>query len=238
MSLLTGLESHWKLNEGGDSDNAVDYQGSNTLTQVNSPQADADIGGCRLFDPVGDQYFNIADNASLSIANIDFTIAGYFKMSTLPVAEYDLVTKREHPSSGNAEYILANTPTKFAFGTGDGAGGFDAVTSTAPDIATGSLYLVVAWHDSTAAKIYIQVNGGTPDFTARTTVPANGTSPFRLGGGLDFGFKGRMAKVSFWKRLLTTDELTWLYNSGTPRDFSEFASSPVASTSSGFFFGA
>ncbi|HWH80357.1 MAG TPA: hypothetical protein VNT76_23415, partial [Candidatus Binatus sp.] len=137
MSLLTGLESHWKLNEAASIDNAVDYGAAgNTLTEVNEPDPNVDIGGSRHVTLADNQYFTLADNASVSTGNIAFTFAGHFKFEAL-TSETDLITKRDQPVTGNVEYLMVANPTKFAWGTGDAVGGLDAITSTDLDIVTG-----------------------------------------------------------------------------------------------------
>jgi hypothetical protein len=78
-------------------------------------------------------------------------------------------------------------------------------------------YYVVAWHDSTANTINIQINNGTPTSLSHTLgVYASGTGLFSIGstGGTAAYMNGRIDEVSFWKRILTADERMTLYNSG------------------------
>ena len=79
MSLLTDLVSYWKLDEA--SGDALDSHGTNNLTVNGSiGTAAGKIGSARDLESSGsDQYFSLADNASLSTGDIDFSVAGWVK---------------------------------------------------------------------------------------------------------------------------------------------------------------
>jgi hypothetical protein len=75
----------------------------------------------------------------------------------------------------------------------------------------------VAWHDSVGNTINIQVNNGTADSAAHNLGVFYGTAPFAIGArdaaAADY-WDGLIDEVGFWKRVLTADERTTLYNGG------------------------
>jgi hypothetical protein len=94
------------------------------------------------------------------------------------------------------------------------------VESSKTDLTTGVWYFVVVWHDSVADTDNIQVNNGTVDsISSAGHTPNNGAADFCLGArtypSFEGYFNGQLSSVSFWKRTLTTNERTELYNGGT-----------------------
>jgi YD repeat-containing protein len=77
-----------------------------------------------------------------------------------------------------------------------------------------------AWHDAGADTINIQVNNGSVDSTAWTLGVYDGNAPFnigRIGGDSPSYHDGAIDEVVLYKRVLTLDERTWLYNGGGGR---------------------
>ena len=73
MALTDSLISYWKLDEA--SGNATDSHGTNTLTDTNTVTSVAGkINTARYFTNANTEFFTLADNASLSTGDIDFTI--------------------------------------------------------------------------------------------------------------------------------------------------------------------
>lgn len=82
MSLLTNLESYWKLDEA--SGNATDAHGTNTLTNNNSVgSGTGKLNGCRTFARASSQRLSIADNSSIGLGDVDFTFTAWVKFDSL-----------------------------------------------------------------------------------------------------------------------------------------------------------
>jgi hypothetical protein len=101
-------------------------------------------------------------------------------------------------------------------------------TQCAPDVWS----FVVAWHDSVANTINVQVNNGTVASAAWAHGVKAGNAAFTVGGGWTGGattsnLEGEVDSVSFWHRTLTTAERTTLYNSGAGLDY-PFPGAPVS----------
>ncbi len=173
------------------------------------------------FTEVNGEYLSIADNASLSTGNIDFTMAGWIYADSF-ATENTFISKE---SAGGAEF-------RFGYVIGGGfrfgmfTPGFVSVLASAPGVlpATSMWFFFVAWHDSAADKISVQFNNGVIDSAATA-----GAAPSDTGGVFQIGsyngaanlWNGRIANVGFWKRTLTAAEKTWLYNSGSGRRYAE-----------------
>jgi len=73
------------------------------------------------------------------------------------------------------------------------------------------------WHDATANVIGINVDDGTALTAAHTTGCQDGTNNFLIGaihGGGDY-MDGLVDEVGIWNKVLTSGEITDLYNSGS-----------------------
>jgi len=230
MSLLTDLISHWKLDEA--SGNATDSHGTNTLTETDGTIASATgkVGNARDFEAGDTEYFTIADNASLSTGDIDFTWAGWVNAESLPTNNNSFYIASKHGTSGNFEYgvLIDNAANVIRFKFNVSNNGTAIVEATANNLGTPSTatwYFVVAWHDASANTINIQVNNGTADSASHTTGVRDGNGGYSIGAfgaGPSAYFDGLIDSVSFWKRVLTSAERTQLYNAGSGLDYEDF----------------
>lgn len=217
----TSLISVWEMDEASGS--AVDAFGSNTLTET-SGTIDATTGkinGARDFEATADtEYFEIADNADVSMGDIDFTITAWVNLETAGATQQIIVGK-DRNAAGDREYNLfyRTTGTTFAFEVFSASNSGTIVSSsTFGTPSTGTWYFIVAWYDATTNTMYISVNDGTANSTAKGTLQASGAAPFRIGARayatIEQYFDGKIDQVTIWKRVLTSGERTALYNSG------------------------
>lgn len=218
-SLLTGLISYWKLNEASgtraDSAGDNDLTDNNTVTRVLGKQS-----GAAQFVSANSESLSISSNPSLQVGDIDFTLACWVYLTTKTLSQ-SFPTKVDSGSNSReywVEYDSASDRIRFRVSS-DGTSG-NTTTVVANNLgapSTGTWYFVVAWHDASSDTINIQVNNGTTDSTAHSTGVYAGTADFRIGafGNTPSQFlNGYADEVGFWKRLLTTEEKTRLYNSG------------------------
>lgn len=213
--LTTSLESYWKLDEA--SGNALDADGSNAMTETSGTigTTTGKINGARDFEDADTEYFVITDNASLSTGDIDFTLAAWVQFESeqafgAPWGKY---------ASGQSEYQLfyQSATDRFVFRvSSDGSNNTDATSNNFGATSVGVWYYIVCWHDATANTINIQINNTTANSVAHTTGVFNSTSSFGLGarGDASLPWDGLIDEAGFWKRVLTTDERTSLYNGG------------------------
>lgn len=229
---LSSLVSVWELNEA--SGNAVDAHGSNTLTETSGTidAAAGKISGCRDFEAGDTEYFTVADNAGLSAGDVDFTLTAWVNAESLGAVNRDIIAKW---GSNNAvrEYIFGYTATdRFRFTVRD-TGNATNTTVEANNLgapSTGTWYFIVAWHDSVANTLNIQVNNGTVDSTSYSGGIQDSTAGFAIGARVDGPqayWDGLIDQCSLWKRVLTSGERTSLWNGGAGRAY-PFASNARA----------
>jgi len=104
----------------------------------------------------------------------------------------------------------------------------NANASTFGTPSTGVWYFLYAYFDATAGQCGISINNGTIDTGTVTGTPNTQTASLNIGrwgytGGFPFYLDGKLDEIGIWNRNLTTDELTWLYNAGSGRSFSELS---------------
>lgn len=229
MSLLTSLISYWPLDEA--SGDALDAHGSHDLTESGGTigAASGIIGTARDFEEGDTEWFQIADNADLSTGNVDFTLCGWVNAEAL--STNNTLASKFSTTGNQREYSLGYNATfnvfRFTISTDGTSGGIVQCPATvfgAPSNAT--WYFVLAWHDATANTLNIQINNSTPESVSHSGGVFDGTSPFAIGARINTTgeyWDGLIQFVGFWKRVLTSDERTTLYNSGTPLTYAQLA---------------
>ncbi len=219
--LKESLISWWKLDEA--SGTRADSHGTNHLTDNNTvTQAAGKVGSAGQFTAANSEYLSIADNASLSTGDIDFTLAGW--------VYFDIFGSNRSLAAKGAgvkdEYIIQyqESSQRFIAAIWGTVGGYKIATGNALGAPlTATWYFVVGWHDAAADTVNIQINDGTVDSTATAGVaPSDHDSPFHVGAYRTADYhNGRIDEVAFWKRVLTADERAWLYNSSNGRTYED-----------------
>lgn len=218
----TGLVAWWSLDETSGTRN--DSHGTNHLADGNTVlYGTGKISNAADFEATNSEYLYLADNAALSMGDIDFTLVAWVKFES-STADMIVLSKYDYGASQREYQVLVNASNRvFLYVSGNG-------TTTAYDSATGPIDgewgFVVCWHDATANTINVQVNNGTPSSTSYSGGVLDGTATFAIGSRFNNGtpdafFDGLIDEVSIWKRVLTADERTWLFNSGNGRSYSE-----------------
>ncbi|MCK5021433.1 MAG: LamG domain-containing protein [Candidatus Peribacteraceae bacterium] len=213
------LISYWELNE--ESGQRFDRHGSNDLKDNNSVlYGTGKQGNAANFEADNSEYLSHADNADLSFGDEDFTIGTWVKLETVGV-DRPIVTKYD-TGLNNREYSLLYQHSSTRFGFWISNNGTDWITELADELGApdaGTWYFIVAWHDSVANTLNIQVNNGTPDSQAYSNGCNDNVTGFKIGGGTYNGSAsgycdGLIDEVGVWNRVLTSDERTALYNGG------------------------
>lgn len=229
LALTDDLVGYWPLNEA--SGNALDAFGTNPLTETNGAigVATGVIDNARDIEADTTQYFNHASNATLQTGDIDFTFQIWVKAETL-VGFPMIAHKGWKPvtDAGSEWTIYYNSSiSKFAFekaigGTLIGVGVLLPLTPV-----VGVWYLIHVWHDSVNDQIGISVNASDPDINITATGVNAGTDAFQIGGSSAYGlwFDGLVCEAALWKRVLTPQERTLLYNNGAGLSFSVITAS-------------
>ena len=223
------LEAWWDFEA-----DMTDSFGANDLTENNSPTyVSGKIQNAVDLERDSSMYGNISDNASLSFGDEDFTITTWVHAETLAnnlaVWSKDDNTPREHSLFYN------NATDRFNFAVYDsGASATTAVADQLGSPSTATWYFIACWYDASASTVDIQVNNGTSDQVGSAVTHWDSTSDFRIGARTSTPsayYDGLIDSTNVWRKVLTADEKSWLYNSGNGRKFAD-----IAGTSGGYLW--
>lgn len=217
MALTDNIVAYWKLDE--ESGTRFDEVGSNDLADNNTVLFDTGIiGNAADFELSNTEYLSIADNADLSMGDIDFSITLWVNMESDGSVDMYILNKWE---GSDREYFLRYTQSTdtftFRIRNGDDSGNINV--SWSATLTTGVWYFVFIYHDATANEIGISINDGIVVTIAASLGVRDGTADFGL-GVTDVGttpsdpFDGLIDEGGIWKRVLTGAEVTELYNGG------------------------
>jgi len=205
-TLTTDLAAYWNLNEAEGSRYDLINPGS---------------GPAALFVAANQERLNIADNTSLSVGDIDFSFSAWIYL-TDNIDERVILSKGNSNNSNTIEYRIHFTGSagtnRFRFGIGNGSANAGVLADSLGAPSLNTWYFIVAWHDSVANTINIQVDNGTVDSTSTSIGSFDSAFEFVIGDYANIApnspWDGRIHLLGFWKKVLTTGERTSLYNSG------------------------
>ncbi len=221
MTVKTSLIAYWSLEES--SGTRVDAEGSNDLADNNTVlQGTGKVGSCADFEDATSESLSITDNTDMSTGDVDYSFICWVKFESLSgndflLAKDDVSLQREYGLYKNASDIF----TVEVFNGADGLVGTDTA-STFGAVIVDTWYFVYAFHNSVANTVGISVNDGTVDSSATSGATGDSTSQFELGArNVALFLDGLLDEVGFWKKVLTSSEVTWLYNGGSGRAYSD-----------------
>lgn len=226
---LSAFRGYWNLDEA--SGDAVDATGrGHTLTETSGTIASAEGG--RDFEWTETEYFTKGSHADYSFGDVAFTIGAWVKLESQ--ASIGVFVNKNNYGINNREYKLLynNSTDRYNFNISpDGKATSVAVANNYGAVPDTTQNFVVAWHDPTADKIYIQVDNGTPDETAHATGCYSGSAAFSLGCDFNGGaavsyFDGIMWSAFVYAGVMTADERTAMYNGGTPLKWADIVKLP------------
>lgn len=220
-----GLTAYWPLNYRQksrslpESASGLTLTGSATVPTVGSGSV---YPWAPTFDSAITDYFQNSSASVVCLADQDFSVWWWSYLNSIP-------------DSGKTRCVIYNHDTsdgfriEFAYNGGSGSLEFvikssiTEYTLTHTTIATGQWDFWCAWFDSSASTSYVSRNDGTP--TSQGSVTAAGTydTSFFIGGfTAALSYHGLIGPVAVHDRILTSDEITWIYNSGAGRKYSAF----------------
>ena len=163
------------------------------------------------FTAANSEYLSIADNAALSLGDVDFTFATRIYLDSLGTNqsicnkyggtnwEFDInvITSNYIQFSYNSEGTTNNVLNSSPFGA----------------LSASTWYFVICEYDSTNDRMRIYINDTLANTRTSVTGAIDTNSPVQMGSlaGAQY-FNGRRECTGYWKRLLTAAEKTALYN--------------------------
>jgi len=215
--LLNNLISYWKLDEAAGT-TRNDSKGTNNLLDTGGVGSlSGVINNCAFFNST--DRLQIASNSTLQVTG-DFTFAFWVQCNNNVqegvLGKYDPVA-----SAGDYQIYHDNTSGQkivIYFPS------VSALSVSSPVITLSTFHYVIAWYDSSDQKLRIMIDNGAPiASTGSGALPTPTTIPFAIGGWANLNqFQGNVDEVGFWKRKLTSVEMTALWNGGAGLPFSSF----------------
>lgn len=227
MAVIDNLMAYWSLEES--SGTAVDAHDDNDLSEtVGVGTGTGKVGNARDFERASEGMLSIADNADLSTGDIDFSMACWVNLESMPASGQFRLMDKYGDEGSEREFALLwyQSGNRFEIVVSDdGTGNTTFLDDTSGlTFSTSTWYFVACGHSASANEIWISINAqGTPGTTAHSTGVRNGTAAFALGARSDNGahwFDGLIDEAGFWKRDIRSD-LSWLYNSGSGRSYAD-----------------
>lgn len=221
------------------SGSAIDAVASLDMTETGGTidSAAGLMGNARDFELADTELFEVADDAAVSMADIDFTIIAWVKPESVGTTNW-IVSKGD---GDDLEYgVKIGNSNRFVLwvSSANGFANLTEVSNVAYGAAqTGVWHLVVAEHDSVNNLLKISVNGNAFETAAYSAGSYNSAAPFGIGGYSAFSeyFDGLIQQVVILKNyLLSDDEVDELWNSGAGVPFADWAG---AATTRGMPFG-
>lgn len=222
ISLLPDLISYWKLDESSGS--AIDSHGSNDLSVAGTAASVTGIIGNGR--NVSSAEFSRADNAALSMGDIGFTLQAWVNRASSALSVNRGILGKWNFTANQYEYLLyLNTSNELQFVVSpDGDVSTSVTASTFGTVPTSAWVHAVAYHDASADEIGIVVNG-ISDTLAYSSGVHDGTSVFYMGSlnsVTNTNFPGSVDECAVWKRVLSSAEISGLYNSGSGLSYDSF----------------
>lgn len=220
-SVYNGLISYWNMQEGNGATRADSADG-NSLSDTNTVDqavGQGDFPFCAIFAGTN-EYLKKASPTGLNFGNTEYSVACW--------ANYDAVQASDvignfNGSKGWLLYFNSGGGGSIIFSQLDGLGAEDDLNMSGSGIGgsgqAGVWFLSIVRNDVNAAtlrgRIYI-VGGSTTDYTTPVTLAAvPSVTDFYVGvrAGASRFFDGKIGPCGVWNRILTTDEMDFLYNS-------------------------
>jgi hypothetical protein len=217
LALTDNLVAYYSLDEASGA--AIDAHSTHDLAETSGTigSATGKVGGARDFEAGDSEWFEIADNTDLSMGDID--MSGQVWVNLESKASRQCFVVKGSGVSGEYYVEYNNGSDRFEF-TVAGGSGFTSLTNVRANNfgspSTGVWYCLHFWHDSVANEIGISVNAGTPDTASHSAGILDANTPFQIGSysGFSLHTDGLLDEVGIWKRVLTSQDRTDLYNSG------------------------
>lgn len=224
---LAGLVEWWPLMELSDKRFSV-YAG-NHFTQNNgvsqaSGTASTNYWMAASFASASTQYLSAANTGGVfDLGNYDWTWIIWAYWNNAAGAGGRLLYKGNNNATRVNYFIYVNSPV-WQFGFTDTSGNYK---QNGLALTANTWQMLCLQHDAAADTIGLSINAG-----AFTTAATGGVSPYTGTEDLNIGelaaatsrpFNGRASRAGAWKRKLSANEITRLYNQGVGIDFPFFS---------------
>ncbi|MFA6959958.1 MAG: LamG-like jellyroll fold domain-containing protein [Opitutaceae bacterium] len=219
--LLDRLVEWWPLTE--QSGVRLGVHGGINLADINTVTGADGVGSlASQFTAANTEQLSIASLAALQMGDVDFTIVAWAYPTSSSGTK--VIVSKDNNTAGTRDYELAPFNTDLEFNV------FRATDTARQAILAGVMtanawQMCAGWHNAAADTVNVERNAsGTIASTATGgALQAASASEFQIGArqfvSSRAAWDGRIQRVGIWRRVLTADERTWLYNGGRGRDY-------------------
>lgn len=167
-------------------------------------------------------YVSVPDHAALNFGTGDFSMDAWIR--TTSSSQMFVVSKTSGPSGNTAGYYFQISGGFFAWGVHDGTHNFAGGAITGVTLNDGQWHLLAATvQRGTPTTVSLYVDGqfiatATANNTQNLTGSVSNTGPLLIGQSqyiAGLGFVGQIDELELFNRVLTSAEITALYNAGS-----------------------
>lgn len=222
-SILKNLAASWEFDTA--TGLLVDVHAGRNLTAVGTPSSVSGRLGEAIRNPDGTVIVRRDHEAALATGVGPWTVCGWFRIPGQQSIGENMLSKFDAPYE-NSDYELAfenNAGTLSVFARKMRNNDSVDAAATYPGYS-GGWAMATGWFDPSQNRTWAQVNDGT----AASATESHAWATITDGEAYMFGLGNPNAvdldAVRLWKRILTSTERAWLYNSGSGRTYTEMRS--------------
>lgn len=230
----TNLISYYELEET--SGTRVDSHGGNNLADGNTVTSTTGIQGtAAYFTAANSEHLDITDASQtgldLGAGGSDFAISQWVKFNSLPASNaFASWFFKWDGGSNNRSYVLefyitaGEHRSAVLLSSNGGGGAYSNSISLGQTLATDTWYHWVYNYDASAGTLQVYIDGSlAATHNSTPTSIYNGTADLKVGEGQGY-FDGARDEIAIWSgQTLSTAEISWLYNSGSGRSYSDLS---------------
>ncbi len=214
-TLLNGLAAYWRLDEVSGTRNDL-VGGAHLIETGTVASVTGKLTNAAAINTLSPYSFlSCADSAAVQFGNTDFTVSVWIYPTNVVGASQGIISKGFKSASTNEFYLYLD----------DGDIVASVYTPTlmrlyGPTLSTNTWTHVVAWYVASTTTLYMRVNDTTTYFrNVGASIASTTTGRFYVGtsayGAMSsYNFPGYIDELGKWNRVLTSEEITRLYNSG------------------------
>lgn len=225
--LSTGLVDYWKMDESS-GDLLGTFAGKTFTTSGSVGNAPGHIyATAREFNGINNPGVAVRNNNDIRFGDQDFTFAFWWYEYTAPSGGndfYHFIWQQDTYEGGFT--IGRNQAGQIFVQSGSGANQFDTVHSQYLSNLLNTWHFGIAWYDSTPGNktLHVKVDNGADTFVAASPHTAS-NFPAYIGANYNSQqvMNGRIGPIAAWNRLLSTNEMSDLWNNGNGLTFEQIA---------------
>jgi len=220
-TLTTSLVSYWDMEESSSGAGAVtryDLHGSNNLTDNNTTaSATGKIGNGADFVAANSEYLSLGDISDFDIVASTTDVSFFCWIKTSVKTGAPGIASKWGASQRNWLFRVDSTTGALQVFAGSGGTTGVSVTGTTA-IDDGAWHFVGFTFTASDDKWRLFVDSSTAEATSATAAPAASTAAVQIGGntaGSAAYWTGQIDEAGWWTKVLSSTEITDLYNSGS-----------------------